>query len=142
VPRRKRAADRAARHRKTGIAIGLLREARLNGYRGRFYNAQALLDDLYASLADHGTARLLKCLRQMQPLLIDEIGYLTLFRLMDERYNRVSTTITDNLDLLDWYEMFQKTHSPTRCSTTCSITASPSASTDLMPAFHDTGRSY
>ena len=28
---------------KTGIAIGLLREACLNGYRGRFYSAQALL---------------------------------------------------------------------------------------------------
>ena len=52
----------------------------------------------------------------MQPLLIDEIGYLSLkpeqvnafFRLMDERYNRVSTIITTNLDLPDWYELFQK----------------------------------
>jgi DNA replication protein DnaC len=101
---------------KTGIAIGLLREACLNGYRGRFYNAQALLDELYASLADRTTARLLKRLSQMQPLLIDEIGYLTLkpeqanafFRLMDERYNRVSTIITTNLDLPEWYELFQK----------------------------------
>ena len=92
---------------KTGIALGLLREACLNGYRGRFYNAQALLDELYASLADRTTARLLKRLSQMQPLVIDEIGYLTLkpeqanafFRLMDERYNRVSTIITTNLDL-------------------------------------------
>ena len=59
---------------KTGIAIGLLREACLNGYRGRFYSAQALLDELYASLADRSTARLLKRLSRMQPLLIDEIG--------------------------------------------------------------------
>jgi DNA replication protein DnaC len=101
---------------KTGIALGLLREACLNGYRGRFYNAQALLDELYASLADRSTARLLKRLSQMQPLVIDEIGYLTLkpeqanafFRLMDERYNRVSTIITTNLDLPEWYELFQK----------------------------------
>ena len=41
---------------KTGIAIGLLREACLNGYRGCFYNAQTLLDELYASLADRSTA--------------------------------------------------------------------------------------
>ena len=34
---------------KTGIALGLLRQACVNGYRGRFYNAQALLDELYAS---------------------------------------------------------------------------------------------
>jgi len=101
---------------KTGIAIGLLREACLNGYRGRFYSAQALLDELYASLADRSTARLLKRLSRMQPLLIDELGYLSLkpeqvnafFRLMDERYNRVSTIITTNLEPPDWYELFQK----------------------------------
>ena len=101
---------------KTGIALGLLREACLNGYRGRFYNAQALLDELYASLADRSTARLLKRLSQLQPLVIDEIGYLSLkpeqanafFRLMDQRYNRASTIITTNLDLPEWYELFQK----------------------------------
>jgi DNA replication protein DnaC len=101
---------------KTGIAIALLREACLNGYRGRFYNAQTLLDELYASLADRSTARLLKRLSRHQPLVIGEIGYLTLkpeqanafFRLMDERYNRVSTIITTNLDLPEWYELFQK----------------------------------
>ena len=101
---------------KTGIAIGLLREACLNGYRGRFYSAQALLDELYASLADRSTAGLLKRLSRMQPLLIDELGYLSLkseqvnafFRLMDERYNRVSTIITTNLEPHDWYELFQR----------------------------------
>jgi DNA replication protein DnaC len=52
----------------------------------------------------------------MQPLLIDELGYLTIkpeqanafFRLMDQRYNRVSTIITTNLDLPDWYGLFDK----------------------------------
>jgi DNA replication protein DnaC len=52
----------------------------------------------------------------MQVLLIDELGYLSLkpeqvnafFRLMDARYNRVSTIITTNLELSDWYELFQK----------------------------------
>ena len=42
---------------KTGIAMGLLRQACVNGWRGRFYNAQALLDELYASLADRTTTR-------------------------------------------------------------------------------------
>ena len=78
--------------------------------------AQALLDELYASLADRSTARLLKRLSSMQVLLIDELGYLSLkpeqvnafFRLMDARYNRVSTIITTNLELSDWYELFQK----------------------------------
>ena len=101
---------------KTGLAIGLLREACLNGYRGRFTNAQVLLDELYASLADRTTTRLLAQLSRMQPLLIDELGYLTIkpeqanafFRLMDQRYARVSTIITTNLDLSDWYELFDK----------------------------------
>ena len=96
---------------KTGLALGLLREACLNGHRGRFYNAQVLLDELYASLADRTTTRLMAQLSRMQPLLIDELGYLTIkpeqanafFRLMDQRYNRVSTIITTNLDLPDWY---------------------------------------
>src|SRR6516162_8847178 len=45
---------------KTGIALGLLRQACVNGYRGRFYNAQALLDELYASLADRSSLQLLR----------------------------------------------------------------------------------
>jgi DNA replication protein DnaC len=101
---------------KTGIAIGLLREACLNGYNGRFYNAQVLLDELYASLADRSTPKLLKRLSTFMPLVIDELGYLTLkpeqtnafFRLMDQRYKRASTIITTNLEPSDWYELFQK----------------------------------
>ena len=101
---------------KTGLALGLLREACLNGHRGRFYNAQVLLDELYASRADRTTTRLMAQLSRMQPLLIDELGYLTIqpeqanafFRLMDQRYNRVSTIITTNLDLPDWYGLFDK----------------------------------
>jgi len=101
---------------KTGIAIALLREACLNGFRGRFYSAQTLLDELYASLADRSTPLLMKQLTRHTPLVIDELGYLTLkpeqtnafFKLMDERYNRASTIITTNLDFPEWYELFQK----------------------------------
>jgi len=101
---------------KTGIAIGLLREACLNGYKGRFYNAQELLDELYASLADRSTTRLLKRLSAYQPLIVDELGFMSLkpeqsnmfFRLMDQRYNRVSTIISTNLEPNEgWYELFQ-----------------------------------
>lgn len=99
---------------KTGIAMGLLRQACMNGWRGRFYNAQTLLDELYASLADRTTTRLLKSLSSMRPLVVDEIGYLNLkteqanafFRLMDQRYGRVSTILTSNLDYPRWYELF------------------------------------
>jgi DNA replication protein DnaC len=101
---------------KSGLAIGLLRTALINGYRGRFYNAQDLLDELYASLADRSTAKLIKRLCNYPILVIDELGYLTLkaeqinafFKLMGERYGKASTIITTNLDYPDWYELFQR----------------------------------
>jgi transposase len=91
---------------KTGIALALLRQACVNGYRGRFYNAQTLLDELYASLADRSSLQLLRRLSRFQPLVIDELSYLTLkpeqadmfFRLIDQRYGRTSTIITADID--------------------------------------------
>lgn len=101
---------------KTGLAIGLLRQALVNGCRGRFYNAQDLLDELYASLADRSTPKLLRRICSYPLLVIDELGYLTLnseqinafFKLMGERYGKVSTIITTNLDYPDWYDLFKK----------------------------------
>lgn len=101
---------------KSGLAIGLLRQALISGYRGRFYRAQDLLDELYASLADRSTSKLMKQLCTYQPLVIDELGYLTLkseqinafFKLMDERYGKKSTIITTNLDYPEWYDLFHR----------------------------------
>jgi DNA replication protein DnaC len=101
---------------KTGLAISLLRQAILSGYKGRFYNAQDLLDELYASLADRSTPRFLKTLCSYDILLIDELGYISLkpeqanafFKLMGERYGRKSSIITTNLDYCDWYDLFKK----------------------------------
>ena len=101
---------------KSGLAIGLLRTALINGYRGRFYNAQDLLDELYASLADRSTPKLIKRLCNYPLMVIDELGYLTLkpeqvnafFKLMGERYGKSSTIITTNLDYPNWYELFQR----------------------------------
>ena len=99
---------------KTGLAIGLLRKALINGYRGRYYNAQDLLDELYASLADRSTNRLLNRLANYDLLLIDELGYLSLkpeqvnafFKLMEMRYGCKSTLITSNLAYDEWYQLF------------------------------------
>jgi len=102
---------------KSGLAAGLLREALLSGYRGRFYKAQDLMDELYASLADRSSAKLMKHLCRFDLLLVDEIGYLSLkpeqvnafFKLMDERYTRKrSTILTTNLVYAEWYELFQR----------------------------------
>lgn len=97
---------------KTGLASSILRKALENGYRGRFIKAQDLFDEMYESLADRSTRRLLNYLSNIDLLLIDEMGYLNLsreqtnifFRLMEERYNHKSTIITTNLDYEEWYD--------------------------------------
>ena len=101
---------------KSGLASGLLRQALIEGYRGRLYNAQDLLDEVYASLADQTTPKVVRRLSNYDLLVIDELGYLTLrseqinafFKLMGERYSRKSTIITTNLDYPEWYDLFKK----------------------------------
>jgi DNA replication protein DnaC len=78
---------------KTGIASGLLLKALQNGYRGVFLRAQDLFDEMYASLADRSSRKLVDRLARVDVLLIDEMGYLNLrpeqtnifFKLMEER---------------------------------------------------------
>ena len=94
---------------KTG-ASGLLLKAIQNGYCARFIRAQGLFDEMYASLADRSTRRLLNTLIRIDVLHIDELGYLNLkpeqtnifFKLMEERYRRRPTIITTNLDYPEW----------------------------------------
>jgi DNA replication protein DnaC len=96
---------------KSGLATGLLLKALQNGYRGLFLKAQDLFDEMYASLADRSSRKLLNRLARIDVLLIDELGYLNLrpeqtnvfFRLMDERYRRKATIITTNLEYEEWY---------------------------------------
>ena len=97
---------------KTGLACGILMKALENGYRGLFVKAQDLFDEMYASLADRSSRKLIDRLVRIDVLLIDELGYLNLrpeqsnifFKLMEERYRRKSTIISTNLDYDQWYE--------------------------------------
>jgi len=95
---------------KTGLACGLLLKALQNGHRGVFMRAQDLFDEMYASLADRSTRKLLNRLVNVDVLCIDEMGYLNLkpeqtnifFKLMEERYRLRPTIITTNLDYSEW----------------------------------------
>jgi len=97
---------------KTGIASAILFKALKKGHSGLFVKAQDLFDELYRSLADYSSRKLLNRLIKVEILLIDELGYLNLraeqsnmfFKLMEERYGRKSTIITTNLNYDDWYE--------------------------------------
>ena len=57
---------------KTGLASGLVLKALENGYRCQFVRAQDLLDEMYASLADRSSRRLVKHLARLHILCIDE----------------------------------------------------------------------
>ena len=97
---------------KTGLAIGLLLKALQNGHRALFVRAQDLFDEMYASLADRSSRKLVNHLARVDVLLIDEMGYLNLqpeqtnifFKLMEERYRRHPTIITTNLDYDEWHD--------------------------------------
>jgi len=96
---------------KTGLASGILLKALERGHGGLFVKAQDLFDEMYASLADHSSRRLINRLMNIELLVIDEMGYLNLrpeqtnvfFKLMDARYRRRSTIITTNLIYDQWY---------------------------------------
>jgi DNA replication protein DnaC len=97
---------------KTGLASGILLKALFAGHRGLFIKAQDLFDDMFRSLADFSSRKLLDRLMRIETLLIDELGYLNLrpeqsnifFKLMEERYqNRLCTLITTNLEYEEWY---------------------------------------
>lgn len=97
---------------KTGLATGILLKALFAGKRARFVKAQDLFDDLFQSLADHSSRKLLDRMIRVEVLLIDELGYLNLrpeqsnifFKLMEERYTRrLCTIITTNLAYEEWY---------------------------------------
>jgi DNA replication protein DnaC len=96
---------------KTGLAIGLVLKALQNGYRAVFVRAQDLFDEMYASLADRSSRKLLNRLSRVDVLCIDEMGYLNLrpeqtnifFKLMEERYRQRATIITTNLAYEEWH---------------------------------------
>jgi DNA replication protein DnaC len=98
---------------KTGLASGLLLKALQNGYRALFIKAQDLFDEMYASLADRASRKLVRRLARIDVLLVDELAYLNLrpeqtnifFKLMEERYRRKATVITTNLEYDQWHQL-------------------------------------
>jgi DNA replication protein DnaC len=100
---------------KTGLAIGLAREAVLAGYSVLFLKLAELLDMFGTSLLDRSHPRLLKRLARLELLVLDEFSYVTLdeqqanfiLRLVDARYHRKATIFTTNLGFDDWGQFFK-----------------------------------
>lgn len=97
---------------KTGLMSALVLKAVQNGHRALFIKAQDLFDEMYSSLADRSTRKLLRSLARVDVLAIDEMGYLNVkpeqtnifFKLMEERHRRKPTLITTNLPYPVWQD--------------------------------------
>ena len=63
---------------KTGLSISILLKALEAGRRVLFIKAQELFDEMYTSLADHSSRKLLNRLIRIDLISIDEMAYLNL----------------------------------------------------------------
>lgn len=95
---------------KTGLATSFLINALDRGHTGRFIVFNDLVEDLYKSVADGSSKRVLKSFTAYDCLLIDEMGYVEtdqaqlglFFRLLQARHKRKATLITSNLGFGEW----------------------------------------
>lgn len=103
---------------KTGLATGFLLQAIDRGYRGYFVSFPELVGELYASVADHSQAKVLRRYASYDCLLIDEVGYVEIepvqvglfFTLMQKRHKTKTTLITTNLGYGDWGSFLKNAH--------------------------------
>ncbi len=95
---------------KTHICTALGVLAAGQGCSVRFYKAAQLLQELYASLADGTTERLIARLARLDLLIIDDLrkvpprpDYATLlFDLVEARHQKKATIVSSNLSVKDW----------------------------------------
>jgi DNA replication protein DnaC len=95
---------------KTGLATSFMNQAIDRGYTGRFILFPELVEELYASVADHSERKLLKRYASYDCLLVDEVGYVEVepvqvglfFTLMQKRHKKSPTFITSNLGFSEW----------------------------------------
>lgn len=94
---------------KTGLAISYLIHAINQGYTARFVLFPDLIDELYQSLADHSSRKIMSRFLKYDLLHIDELGYCEIdthakagqiFQLLRQR--KRSTIITSNLGFSEW----------------------------------------
>ncbi|MEK7995630.1 MAG: ATP-binding protein [Planctomycetota bacterium] len=103
---------------KTGLATGFLINAVSRGHTGRFVSFPSLIQELFASVADHSEKEVLKRYLACDCLLIDEIGYVEVepvqvglfFTLMQQRHRRKPTLITTNLGFGEWRTFLKNDH--------------------------------
>lgn len=99
---------------KTYIALALALTACRQGYKVRFYNVAALVNDLLAAQSEQRFSRFLNTALKQQLIVLDELGFIPLsptaaqllFQFCSALYERVPLLITTNLRFADWIQIF------------------------------------
>jgi DNA replication protein DnaC len=99
---------------KTHIATSLGISACRQGYRVRFYNAAALVNELIQSQDDHRLPKFLASALKYHLVIIDELGFIPfssagshlMFQFCSSLYERAAVIITSNLSFADWTQIF------------------------------------
>ena len=99
---------------KTHAALAFGIEACRRGYRVRFSTTAALVNQLVEARDERQLKGLMRKLRSVQLLILDELGYIPfskeaarlLFQVLSDRYEHASTLITTNLNFSDWTQVF------------------------------------
>lgn len=99
---------------KTHLATGLALAACRQGFKVRFYNAAALVNDLLQAEDEHRVPKLLNAALKQHLVVLDELGFIPfsttgahlIFQFCSALYQRVALIITTNLRFADWTQIF------------------------------------
>lgn len=97
-------------HLATGLAVASCRQ----GFKVRFYNAAALVNDLLQAEDEHRVPKLLNGMLKQHLVVLDELGFIPfsatgahlIFQFCSALYQRVALIITTNLRFADWTQVF------------------------------------
>jgi DNA replication protein DnaC len=99
---------------KTHLGIALALAACRQGYKVRFYNVAALVNELLAAQTEQRLPRFFAAALKQQLIVLDELGFIPfsplaaqlLFQFCSALYERVPLLITTNLRFADWNQVF------------------------------------
>jgi DNA replication protein DnaC len=99
---------------KTHVATALAVAGCRQGFRVRFYNAAALVNELLQAEDEHRVPKLLNGALKQHMIVLDELGFIPfsstgahlIFQFCSALYQRVALVITTNLRFADWTQIF------------------------------------
>lgn len=99
---------------KTHVATGLAATACRQGYRVRFYNTAALVNELLLAQEQHRLPKFLTTALKHNLIVLDELGFIPfsatgaqlIFQFCSTLHERVALIVTTNLKFADWTQVF------------------------------------